>query len=603
MEKISITHYVKLGLVVIFLIIFSATVTNAATYYVRTDGNDNNTGTTNSSGGAWRTISKAAGTVTAGDIVRVQAGTYTENVTESTSGSSGNEITYVANRSAIIKGTFTITGDYIRIIGFTFDGEEIRSNGIYLQNADFCEIWNNSLKNYNLDGIRTDSGGGNYKSDNCLFIGNYFLSCAGANDGASGKDFQVRGSHNLIAYNESDQPEVDFLYLFGQHNRVLNNYSHDVDAGAGTHTDFLQTGSDSSLGMGNTLVEANYYADTSGSDHHVMNLENGNDSLDDYIVFRRNVWKSIGGTVGNQGFGVACYEDYLKQYHETIMYEVQTGYQYYHKGSGSFAAHSVRNCIWQDAWTGSSIDVYGNRTPADHDYNIFYDSGGSVTFQSDVNSESNSQINVNPGLTGDLITSTESNAYGAGSYLTLVNDSPGTGTTFTVDDASFFRGDDTDISQYRGNLVVGDIITVGTDVLRIASISGNDITVTESFTWADNDPVYFGSDATPDCGALPYRAGGYMLSGTYTLNSGTVTVTPNDADLVRMVVVFEDGIPVGVDSIAPFTVSGVGSGSLIVRIYPLYAGKTLYVSARETDASGDEPLLPLPPQNLMIIKD
>ena len=61
----------------------------AATYYVRTDGNDANSGLVDSAGGAWGTIDWASDHVLAGDIVRVQAGTYSEIVSPSVNGSSG----------------------------------------------------------------------------------------------------------------------------------------------------------------------------------------------------------------------------------------------------------------------------------------------------------------------------------------------------------------------------------------------------------------------------------------------------------------------------------------------------------------------------------
>lgn len=48
----------------------------ATDYYVRTDGNDANTGTANTAGGAWATINKCGSTLVAGDRCLIQSGTY-----------------------------------------------------------------------------------------------------------------------------------------------------------------------------------------------------------------------------------------------------------------------------------------------------------------------------------------------------------------------------------------------------------------------------------------------------------------------------------------------------------------------------------------------
>jgi len=67
-----------------------------ATYYVRKSGSDSNGGTDPDTD-AWLTIDKAANTVAAADNVYVGAGVYRELVTLDTSGSSGSQITWIAD--------------------------------------------------------------------------------------------------------------------------------------------------------------------------------------------------------------------------------------------------------------------------------------------------------------------------------------------------------------------------------------------------------------------------------------------------------------------------------------------------------------------------
>ncbi|MBP7148535.1 MAG: hypothetical protein KBD01_13410 [Acidobacteria bacterium] len=60
------------------LLLAAALPALATDYYVRTDGNDSNAGTSNSSAGAWRTVKKCVSTVTAGNRCLIQPGTYLE---------------------------------------------------------------------------------------------------------------------------------------------------------------------------------------------------------------------------------------------------------------------------------------------------------------------------------------------------------------------------------------------------------------------------------------------------------------------------------------------------------------------------------------------
>jgi hypothetical protein len=64
-------------------------------YYVRKSGSNSNNGT--SAATAWLTIDNAANNVAAGDNVYVGAGRYGEQVTMDTSGSSGNQISFIAD--------------------------------------------------------------------------------------------------------------------------------------------------------------------------------------------------------------------------------------------------------------------------------------------------------------------------------------------------------------------------------------------------------------------------------------------------------------------------------------------------------------------------
>lgn len=70
-------------------IFLSVSAAHSRDYFVRPDGNDGNTGTSNSSAGAWRSVSKCTSVLVAGDTCYVQPGTYYSptRIVETTSGS------------------------------------------------------------------------------------------------------------------------------------------------------------------------------------------------------------------------------------------------------------------------------------------------------------------------------------------------------------------------------------------------------------------------------------------------------------------------------------------------------------------------------------
>jgi len=112
--------------------IFATNSLSAQPYYVSTTGLDTNPGT---EALPWKTVSKAASTLTAGQTAYIRGGTYNEKVTIANSGTPGNLITITAypNETPIIDGTGTGTGSWLLFsIGFE---SYIKISGLKLQNG------------------------------------------------------------------------------------------------------------------------------------------------------------------------------------------------------------------------------------------------------------------------------------------------------------------------------------------------------------------------------------------------------------------------------------------------------------------------------------
>jgi hypothetical protein len=96
-------HKMKIftGVLIILLIVTSG---YAAEYYGAKTGNDSNPGT---EARPWKTIKKAADTMTAGDSVLIKAGVYNERVRPRYSGTAGEYITYTSypNDTVVIDGS------------------------------------------------------------------------------------------------------------------------------------------------------------------------------------------------------------------------------------------------------------------------------------------------------------------------------------------------------------------------------------------------------------------------------------------------------------------------------------------------------------------
>jgi len=148
-------------------------------YYVATNGNDNNAGTLTS---PFRTISQAATIAQAGDIIYIRGGTYDETITPPNSGTENNYITFTVypGETATVRGTtgyvFYLDGvDYIKIDGLKimrglgaavktisayqpYQGTIAHGAGIKLFGADYNIITNNDIYDNDI-GIYFSEGG------------------------------------------------------------------------------------------------------------------------------------------------------------------------------------------------------------------------------------------------------------------------------------------------------------------------------------------------------------------------------------------------------------------------------------------------------------
>lgn len=168
----------------------------AATYYVRIDGSDTNSGLDNSSTGAWATVQNAADNATPGDLVLVQAGSYLEDVIINSQGMADAWIT-IRGEGDVVLSSIRFPGSsefsvrvyyYVNIENFTFDGALGSTYGIWMHGAGNISITNSTFQDY----ISTETWGAiglkisnnawqasrNISVRNCTFVGNQYAAAA-----------------------------------------------------------------------------------------------------------------------------------------------------------------------------------------------------------------------------------------------------------------------------------------------------------------------------------------------------------------------------------------------------------------------------------------
>jgi parallel beta-helix repeat protein len=210
-------------------------------YYVSTSGNDSNPGT---SAFPWRTIQKAASTLTAGQTVIVSAGTYNERINAARSGGPAGLITFQANGTVIVQG-FIIQSSYVKVTGFeianapgTGWSDRMNGAGIFLSGS-YNTVSGNYIHHTPAAGIYFASAAGNNNiSGNRI---EYGVECG----------IYINGANNLIEANDISHTrsiggsDADGVRFFGSGNIVRKNKVHDIilsdSPGQSPHIDAFQT--------------------------------------------------------------------------------------------------------------------------------------------------------------------------------------------------------------------------------------------------------------------------------------------------------------------------------------------------------------------------
>jgi PKD repeat protein len=257
----------KIASIIFITIVLAVSIYAGNVYYVDgVAGNDSNPGTQSL---PWKTIQKAANTMVAGDKVIVKSGTYSERVSETTSGNSGNQIVYqvIAGGTVTCKG-FKISGSYVTVDGFKVDADD----------NDYS------------------AGRGFHVSGNYVTVKNCFATeCP-----CGGIWYDENSSHGYIYNNRCYHNGQNGIEVWGSYHRVENNeiwesVQHHPQAPfiGGADADGVRFHGDHHTFIGNWIHEPALMSDPYNTDPHIDCFQTFDSSSHgapaaSYCTFERN---------------------------------------------------------------------------------------------------------------------------------------------------------------------------------------------------------------------------------------------------------------------------------------------------------------------------
>jgi len=211
--------------------IVTVNVSLTPTYYVNAlTGDDSNAGSLSA---PWKTIQQAANTIEAGATVYIAAGSYDERVQVGRSGSLGLPMTLQARGAVVTKG-FSITGSFVRIVGFeiantTANGPGCDQAAIH-SSGQSNEIRYNNIHDVAAWGICLEKS-----SSFNIVSSNLIVHAGGMGIWAHGKDHLVEGNDisRTVQYhagwtNIPSWIDADGIHIDGVRTVVRKNIIHDI---------------------------------------------------------------------------------------------------------------------------------------------------------------------------------------------------------------------------------------------------------------------------------------------------------------------------------------------------------------------------------------
>jgi hypothetical protein len=479
----------KLRFILAFVFSFHLTLftlADAATYYVDTSGSDKSNG---SSSTPWKTIQKAADSVSAGDVVIVRSGTYSGRVSLNRSGSSsGGYITFRGEGSAIINGNGS------------------KSAGITGNGVKYIRLENLEVKNWHRDGIAFDGSSSNWNEHieiiNCTVTDNG-LTAANWDHG-----IQLNWTRNFLVSGCkcNNNYTMGLVGFYSEYGYVVDSefISNDGTGGYSDDSDGLNFQNSSHIKI------ANCYASENGEEGFDFGGWEGDGSTrSTFDIHLRNCIStnnhgtglSLSGTDGTQ------FETYHASMANCLFKNNRFAATFIYQGAHDiFIANNtfLNNVYGINLYSGSHDVFYKNNIvmtssntqfpvkPSNYNYGGAYNNWYPDVPPSD--RRGTPYFSQNPNLKGDFTLKSSSPMIDLGGPLTQTTSS-GSGTTVTVGEARWFTGGWSGVAP-------GDTIMIGSKIVMVTDLPDNQtLKVDRPISWNNNEGVsFFYAGSAPDIG-------------------------------------------------------------------------------------------------------